>query len=346
MTIYNKDIPFTRTYTANSNSYTDSGSKRVKAANNFNGGGIKPYHSGTSDNYYAIVKPGNISTQQLKCAANIANGWAKAPVTPKGTRRNMWSHTVQSDSTVIFMARAYSYTGSVQTFTVTSAGKYKIEVYGSQGGNSSGSVAGGKGGYSKGIFKNVLSEGAKLYVCVGGVPYNGGGVPIKNSTQNYSGGAYGGGASHVATTNRGELKNYKSYQSEVLLVAGGGGGLDFSGTPGDGGGESGTQGTLTNSQGTSNSGGISVMNSGDGPNIIAVNGSFGQGGYAVGTWHNNADAGGCGGGGWYGGGGISTAGCGGGGSGHINTALIESGKMETGVRQGYGYILITQIRHN
>ena len=186
----------------------------------------------------------------------------------------------------------------------------------------------------------------KLYVCVGGIPYNGGGSPMKNSTEKYSGGADGGGASHVATTNRGELKNYKSYQSEVLLVAGGGGGLDFSGTPGDGGGESGSQGTLTNSQGTSNSGGISVMNSGDGPNIIAVNGSFGQGGYAVGTWHNNADAGGCGGGGWYGGGGISTAGCGGGGSGHINTALIESGKMETGVRQGYGYILITQIRHN
>ena len=53
-----------------------------------------------------------------------------------------------------------------------------------------------------------------------------------------------------------------------------------------------------------------------------------------------------GGGGWYGGGGISTAGCGGGGSGHINTTLIESGSMETGVRQGYGYILITQIRHN
>ncbi len=132
----------------------------------------------------------------------------------------------------------------------------------------------------------------------------------------------------------------------MLLVAGGGGGVDFSNEPGHGGGESGTKGSLEGSQGTSSHGGTSTMNSGNGANIVAVNGSFGQGGYAVGTWNNNADAGGCGGGGWYGGGGISTAGCGGGGSGHINTTLIESGSMETGVRQGSGYILITQIRHN
>lgn len=236
-----------------------------------------------------------------------------------------------------------------------------MEVWGAEGGTVSGCTPeiykGGKGGYSVGnksidmgniIYLVVGSKGADSnanHVDVSG-GYNGGGNVIKNVTVNHFC-AGGGGASHIATKDRGILSNYANYKLEILIVAGGGGGgLDFSGTPGDGGGESGTQGTLTNSQGTSNSGGISVMNSGDGPNIIAVNGSFGQGGYAVGTWHNNADAGGCGGGGWYGGGGISTAGCGGGGSGHINTDLIESGKMETGVRQGYGYILITQIRHN
>ena len=119
------------------------------------------------------------------------------------------------------------------------------------------------------------------------------------------------------------LKNYVNNQSEVLLVAGGGGGAD-GGEPGVGGGESGTQGSYADSQGTSSSGGKSAILGGNGPTIV-VDGSFGQGGYAIGTWNNIVDNGGTGGGGWYGGGGSATAGSGGGGSGHINTTLITNG---------------------
>ncbi|MBE6263722.1 MAG: fimbrillin family protein, partial [Prevotella sp.] len=222
VTLGSKDIPFTRTYKGNTDTYTDSGSKTVKAANNFNGGGIKPYHSGTSDNYYAIVKPGKISTQQLKCAANIANGWAKAPVTPEGTRRNMWSHTVLSDSTVIFMARAYSYTGNVQALPIPVSGEYKLEVWGAQGTCLYAQTShrqpfyGGKGGYAVGHIS--LLQNDILYVCVGqnGFIYDSihdteltGGYNIARE-YGYNGGgcghARGGGATHIAlNSNRGEL---------------------------------------------------------------------------------------------------------------------------------------------
>ena len=40
----------------------------------------------------------------------------------------------------------------------------------------------------------------------------------------YDGGGSGGGATHIATTNRGVLSNYQSYKSDILIVAGGGGG--------------------------------------------------------------------------------------------------------------------------
>ena len=211
----------------------------------------------------------------------------------------------------------------MQEFTAPINGNYKLEVWGAQGEGS-----GGKGGYTCG-YKS-LNVSNNLYVCVGGrcqypiLPYNGGGVAWKNSTEYCRGGGYGGGASHIATTNRGELKNYVNNQSEVLLVAGGGGGFD-GGKPGVGGGESGTQGSYADSQGTSSSGGKSAILGGNGPTIVVVDGSFGQGGYAIGTWNNIADNGGTGGGGWYGGGGSATAGSGGGGSGHINTTLITNG---------------------
>ena len=239
----------------------------------------------------------------------------------------------------------------MQTFTTPVSGDYKLEVWGAQGGDG-----GGKGGYACGY--KVLNMSNNLYICVGCghnnsiLPYNGGGVPWVNLTSYCLRGGFGGGASHIASTNRGELKYYINNQSEVLLVAGGGGGSDFGQSGGAGGGESGIQGSYANSQGTSSSGGISMNNYGT--TIALIDGSFGQGGYAIGTWNGEADNGGCGGGGWYGGGGSATAGAGGGGSGHINTTLITngatiagdqtfpspSGGTETG-HSGDGYAIIT-----
>ena len=214
----------------------------------------------------------------------------------------------------LFSFNKYKHTGSVQTFTAPCATTYKLEVWGAQGAGNGvfGGIAcrGGYGGYSIGWY----SINNNIYIAVGqnrapgyGSSYNGGGY----------GQMPGGGATSITTTNRGELYNYENYKSEVLLVAGGGGGADV-GIGGYGGGASGgiginivedngTQGGTPGTGGTQTAGGTG-----------AKNGSFGRG--ATGT--TTGDGEGTGGGGWYGGGtgrlGWSTAG---GGSGHIGNVI-------------------------
>ena len=69
-----------------------------------------------------------------------------------------------------------------------------------------------------------------MYIYVGGRGqynqggYNGGGNggTYDSGTGEYRGS--GGGATHMATTEKGVLANYNSYRSDVLIVAGGGGG--------------------------------------------------------------------------------------------------------------------------
>ncbi|WP_051230956.1 glycine-rich protein [Segatella albensis] len=247
----------------------------------------------------------------------------------------------------------------MQTFIAPVTGNYKLEVWGGQGMRNYSGI-GGKGGYSYGNYNG----GGNLYVCVGRQgdyysAYNGGMGGVN--------GQCGGGATHIATSDRGELKNYESYQSEVLLVAGGGGGANDIGRAGVGGGLSGGSGEqvtyLTStikgaSGGTQNSGGTysGVMSVGDSP-VIIISGSFGQGGRAyIEYTEGYMDYGGGGGGGWYGGGGTPFTGTGGGGSGHINTTLITngatiagdqtfpspSGGTETG-HSGNGYCIISWI---
>ena len=139
----------------------------------------------------------------------------------------------------------YTCTEDVKTYTVSQTGRYVLEAWGAQGGstsiNSRGSktmdaVAGGKGGYSYGIVN--LDAGDTVYVAVGcegkelyhastnstlAGGYNGGGQALADDLTNTQGS--GGGATHFAINqNLGELKNYSSNQSDVLLVAGGGGG--------------------------------------------------------------------------------------------------------------------------
>jgi len=135
----------------------------------------------------------------------------------------------------------YGYTGSVQSFTAPSNGKYLIKMHGASGGGEQysnykglyqslqgtqlqGWAYGGAGGYLEGYID--LAQGETVYICIGGKGerykggYNGGG----DSWYGYG----GGGCTSITTTNRGELKNFGSYTSEILLVSGGGGGLaDF-----------------------------------------------------------------------------------------------------------------------
>ena len=224
----------------------------------------------------------------------------------------------------------YNHTGNVQTFTAPSATTYKLEVWGAEGGiglpsPSSPRGTPGKGGYSHGV--KTISANTYIYICVGGVPYNGGG--------NINGrGGPGGGATHIASTNRGELKNYSSYKSEVYIVAGGGGGVEGEGTVGgNGGGTNGGNSNYNATGGTQTKGGTSVKTS---STDTIINGSFGQGGYGYST---SNDYGGGGGGGWYGGGGVPVSRAGGGGSGYIGG--VTNGSTTSGVQSGNGKALIT-----
>lgn len=251
--------------------------------------------------------------------------------------------------------KTYGYTGGVQSYSVTVSGTYKLEVWGAQGGGDYRyNNSGGKGGYATGYKK--LTAGSKLYVVVGQqgakmgtqqrgnsvIPYGGyngggrGGRATGTSVGFYSGGG-GGGATHIATTNRGVLSNYSySYQSEVLIVAGGGGGASVTLPAGSGGGASGGNGK--NAYGGTNASGGSGYKSG----------SRGKGG--DGKDHLSTGGGG-GGGGWYGGGSSNytynggknnqSGGSGAGGSGY--TGGVNNGSMQNGIRSGNGYAQISYV---
>lgn len=234
----------------------------------------------------------------------------------------------------------FAYTGGVQIFTSPISGYYKLEVWGAQGGNQE-TYPGGYGGYSKGVI--YLTGGTNLAIVVGGKGgnfsktvkvnggYNGGGAGglVDTSTTNVSeankqGGSAGGGATHISTTNRGELKEYKNYLNEVILVSGGGGGGTNRTYGGSGGGYIGC------------SGGFSE----EWPDYHGVGGTQKIGGYDYVTTSNYATfglgsdlnevgfGGNGGGGGLYGGGGTNRSHSGGGGgSGYIGNPLLTDKYM-------------------
>ena len=92
----------------------------------------------------------------------------------------------------------FAYTGNVQSITIPTAGTYKLEVWGAQGG---GPYA-GKGAYS--ISNYTFKQGTSIKILVGGAGTVGG---------NYGHGGSGGGGSFIATSN-----------NTPICVAGGGGG--------------------------------------------------------------------------------------------------------------------------
>ncbi|MBR4984291.1 MAG: hypothetical protein IKY83_00945, partial [Proteobacteria bacterium] len=248
-----------------------------------------------------------------------------------------------------FKEKSFAYTGGLQEIALL-PGKYKLEVNGSQGtaGWSGGVV--GKGGYSYGTYQ--LTSAKTLYVCVGGNAYheatNAGGYNGGGYGHARSGGARGGGATHIAIAKRGNgtLREYASYKSEVLIVAGGAGGVEWAGTGGAGGGATGGLGTSSaalGTAGTQSAGGTSAGYPG-GPSVL-YNGGFGYGGYGyrsdVTTYGWEGDYGAGGGGGWYGGGGTSYAGAGSGGSGYIGG--VTSGGMVTGQNASVGSAKITLL---
>ena len=309
---------------------------------------------------------GGVTDGSMTNGGNHGNGWAKISYNAK---------EIMSQGIV---ENYFSYTGSVQTFTAPIDGEYTLEVGGAQGGGES-DLEGGKGGKSTG--KVTLKKGETIYLYVGqsgsnnygtaSGTYNGGGA---------AGGVFGtagGGATHIAKTQRGELKNYADHKEDVLIVAGGGGGAsaDYNknkSTGGYGGGTTGSQGgqfpsgaayymDVRAGGGSQTSGGCAgkthaIVNITEGSSgnhhydwtMSGNKGLFGQGGSgkkyngyntSYSGYTDNYGAGG--GGGWYGGGSTVENGGAGGGSGY--TGGVTDGSMQTGVNEGNGYAKITYI---
>ncbi|MEE3405080.1 MAG: glycine rich domain-containing protein, partial [Acutalibacteraceae bacterium] len=134
----------------------------------------------------------------------------------------------------------YSYTGNVQSFTVSQTGYYKLEAWGAQGGSAAHSISddktdvssqidGGKGGYSCGTV--YLEKDQTIYICVGeqgksitastensgeivNGGYNGGGNALVVSDSQYYYLGSGGGATHFAFSS-GTLSNLSENKNSV-----------------------------------------------------------------------------------------------------------------------------------
>ena len=213
-----------------------------------------------------------------------------------------------------------------QTFTAPLSGRYKLEVWGAQGGSYNSSYYGGYGGYSTGIVFLNKNEQLKIYVGstaispIGG--YNGGG---KGSS--YVGISGGGGATHIARVS-GLLSTLSEKRDNILIVAGGGGGSFYEGGTGAIGGSAG--GYLGNNGLYHNRGipyGGSQVSGGTNTDSSSISGSFGQGG-------TGPDFSAGGGAGFYGGaaGGTDRSdqgdyGTGAGGSGYIGNSLLTNKAM-------------------
>lgn len=238
----------------------------------------------------------------------------------------------------------FDYTGSVQTAILT-PGRYKLECWGAQGGNSNQSNGtygnGGKGGYSTGILN--VSTNTTIYITVGGQGqngvlntrtaggFNGGGDGY--GTHNFGVGGGGGGASDISLMSPvfshssyfiNNIRDTNSLLSRIIVAGGGGSaGYDVSNNAANGGAGGGTTGQdgLSNrvyhgtggKQTTFGTGGSSEES-----NRYSVQAKFGCGASAS----NSTDVAPGGGGGWYGGG--LHCDSAGGGSGYVYTPTTAS----------------------
>ena len=226
-------------------------------------------------------------------------------------------------------------TQKVEEFTTPVAGEYKLECWGSRGGGTLPShLVPGDGGYSVGWYESLANR--ILYICVGNHGAYGSYSYNNNIGVNIVSGVPGGGATHISINSGGELKTFDTHRKDVLLVAGGGGCCDLhhdvtSGSGGQGGGEIGTAGSNSRSDGLSDGDGTGATDVAGGKTsyyssgAFHIDGSFGLGGVAS----NGRDYGAQGGSGWYGGGGSEVVGTSGGGSAYMNP-ILKSAKTISG----------------
>ena len=349
--------------------YTDSSDKQnVMASNNFTGSN-KPYKTSIANRYIQVVRPGTAYSYSAADQANSPrSAWGSAALGKAcsikvSSAAGVQSKSITTDADFYYLARVYTYTGRVESFTAPVNGKYKMECWGASGnpdhlwGENSHE---GKGGYSVGYYRGC----AKMYICVGDSRHFYNNNPTGVYSVQYA--ISGGGATHISINTGGELKSFETHKSDVLIVAGGGGGCEATiGQGGHGGGLQGMSGSTTSTTqtgatittygtgATQLSGGQTVAGTLSSSNINAsFDGMFGLGGCGS-AWDTN-DWGAQGGSGWYGGGGSIWAGCAGGGSSYIGgvdngqtipgnaTMPSPDGGMEIGHTDD-GVCIITQI---
>ena len=331
--------------------YTDSSDKQnVMASNNFTGSN-KPYKTSTANRYIQVVKPGTAYSYSAADQANSPrSAWGssklnKACTITASTAGNVQTKSITTDADFYYLARVYTYTGRVESFTAPVSGEYKMECWGAQGGYTVYNNLygyGGKGGYAVGNF--LISNNQEVFVVVGGKGgdttnanqtgnggFNGGGTSKGDGDTEWSG---GGGATHIATIN-GVLSSLSSNKDKVFLVAGGGGGGGYhyvlsENRPHSGGSGGGAQGGNGDSQ--ANDGGFG------GTQTIGY--AFGKGQDGKNSGHGSG-----GGGGYYGGySGYTHGSAAGGGSGYLSSSIISgTGSMTNGVREGNGEAVLTWI---
>lgn len=236
-----------------------------------------------------------------------------------------------------------SYSGEKKSITLP-PGKYKLQVWGAQGGYRSSSTYGGLGGYSIGTI--TLNKKTTVYVYAGGA----GGSGTTNAGAVVAGGFNGGGYRYGYKGGGGgsDIRIGQDSLYARVIVAGGGGSDGATSKKGMyGGGETGGSSTQ-NFTAISNYGGkggtqtysgystaytiTEQATSGlDSNNTAYYCGGFGFGGGGV---YKSSGYGGAGGGGWYGGSGNVPDGSsdddrgGGGGSGYVYTSSTASNYPE------------------
>jgi hypothetical protein len=252
------------------------------------------------------------------------------------------------DLGALAQSTTFSYTGSVQTYTVPAGVTLlSADVAGAQGGNyTSPAKIGGRGGRAQGSI--AVTPGQVLYIYVGQQPVagfcgssavvggtnSGGGAQGGNgSVAGGCGGAGGGGASDIRTVSG---STTTALNSRLLVGAGGGGsGYDCGEDGGHGGGLTGGLGNDCGSYNAGSGGGPGTQTAGGAAGSSASAGGLGFGGAAYPSYY-----GGGGGGGYYGGGG-AYAGSACGGSSYIGGTGVTAATTTTGFQTGNGYVVIT-----
>ena len=235
----------------------------------------------------------------------------------------------------------FSYTGSVQTFTVpTCVFSINVDVLGGKGGNNS-SYLGGNGGRVQATIPVTPGEVLQIFVGADGVNTSVSNPPVYNG----GGGVYSYVSGGTAGTGGGatDIRRAPYGNADRLVVSGGGGGGGYITAGGHGGGLTGQDGvpypSWPNSGGKGGSqiaGGAAGIACCSCPTYTTA-GAIAQGGNGSG----DGAGGGGGGGGYYGGGGSCFAGGGGGSS---YTAAAVTGVTHTqGYNSGAGQVIISYV---